>query len=89
MDEKKNSSVHDKKSAEFLFNYSWKGKSREQIIKEMDLADYEQEYLDTAMRGLAEEGNYSGFDLDRRILLLIDMNEDDDDFDPNDAVYIR
>ncbi|MES1051408.1 hypothetical protein FOA24_19170 [Bacillus thuringiensis] len=89
MDEKTNNSVHDKKSAEFLFKYSWKGKSREQIIEEMELADYEQKYLGAAMKELEKEGMYTGFDLGRRILLLIDINEDGDEFDPDDAVYIR
>ncbi|MEB9694870.1 MULTISPECIES: hypothetical protein [Bacillus cereus group] len=81
--------MENKKSIDFLSDYSWKGKDREQIIKEMELEDYEQKYLNQAMKELAAEGKYTGYDLDRRILLLIDMHEDEDDFDEDDVVYIR
>ncbi|MCM3202693.1 hypothetical protein [Bacillus cereus] len=81
--------MENKKSIDFLSDYSWKGKDREQIIKEMELEDYEQKYLNQAMKELAAEEKYTGYDLDRRILLLIDMHEDEDDFDEDDVVYIR
>jgi uncharacterized protein (UPF0335 family) len=81
--------MENKKSIDFLSDLSWKGKDREQIIKEMELEDYEQKYLNQAMKELAAEGKYTGYDLDRRILLLIDMHEDEDDFDEDDVVYIR
>ncbi|WP_242309688.1 hypothetical protein [Bacillus thuringiensis] len=84
-----NNKIENKKSIDFLLNYSWRGKDREQIIKEMELEDYEQKYLDQAIKELAAEGKYTGYDLDRRILLLIDMHEDEDDFDEDDVVYIR
>ncbi|WP_257208215.1 hypothetical protein [Bacillus thuringiensis] len=41
-----NNKIENKKSIDFLSNYSWRGKDREQIIKEMELEDYEQQYLD-------------------------------------------
>src|SRR5689334_829207 len=75
------------KSADFLCNYSWEEKTKEQIIQEMKLVDYEVEYLDQAMEGLKKENLYSGMDLDRRILLLIDMEEEEDDFDEDDVLY--
>ncbi|WP_434180336.1 hypothetical protein [Bacillus thuringiensis] len=84
-----NNKIENKKSIEFLSDYSWKGKDREQIIQEMGLEDYEQKYLDQAMQELVAEGKYTGYHLDRRILLLIDMHEDEDDFDEDDVVYIR
>ncbi|MEF7637798.1 hypothetical protein [Bacillus thuringiensis] len=84
-----NNKIENKKSIDFLSDYSWKGKDREQIIQEMELEDYEQKYLDLAMQELVAEGKYTGYHLDRRILLLIDMHEDDDDFDEDDVVYIR
>ncbi|WP_193217122.1 MULTISPECIES: hypothetical protein [Bacillus cereus group] len=76
------------KSVEFLYNYCWKGKTREQIIQEMELVDYEIEYLDQAMEELKKENLYNGWDLDRRILFLIDM-EEEDDFDENDVLYMN
>ncbi|WP_176545977.1 hypothetical protein [Bacillus thuringiensis] len=76
------------KSVEFLCNYCWKGKTREQIIQEMELVDYEIEYLDQAMEELKKENLYNGWDLDRRILFLIDM-EEEDDFDENDVLYMN
>lgn len=89
MSGKEKKQVSYKKSADFLFNYSWKGKARKQIIEEMELKDYEQEYLEKAMKELEIEQLYTGFDLDRRILVLIDMDEEDDDFDEDDVIYIR
>ncbi|WP_255300725.1 hypothetical protein [Bacillus cereus] len=41
--------MKNKKSAEFLLNYSWEGKTKGQIILEMELPDYEQGYLEDAM----------------------------------------
>lgn len=38
------------KNAEFLLNYSWKGKSKKQIISDMQLDTDEQRYLDEAMK---------------------------------------
>ncbi|MFF1291262.1 hypothetical protein ACFVXR_27840 [Bacillus thuringiensis] len=84
-----NNKIENKKSIDFLSDYSWKGKDREQIIHEMELEDYEQKYLDQAMQELVAEGKYTGYHLDRRILLLIDMHEDEDDFDEDDVIYIR
>lgn len=84
---KKNNEVSYIKSAEFLCNYCWKGKMREQIIQEMELVNYEIEYLGQAMEELKKENLYSGMDLDRRILLLIDMEEEEDDFDEDDVLY--
>lgn len=84
-----NNKIENKKSIDFLSDYSWKGKDREQIIQEMELEDYEQKYLDQAIQELVAEGKYTGYHLDRRILLLIDMHEDEDDFDEDDVVYIR
>lgn len=77
------------KSAEFLFNYSWKGKTKEQIIEKMKLVDYESNYLEQAMNELEKERAFTGFDLTRRIYLLMDLNEKDDGFDENDVEYIR
>lgn len=61
------------KSADFLLNYSWEGKSKEQIIQEMDLPDYEQEYVDAAMQELAPQGKFTGMDLDCFILYQLDL----------------
>ncbi|MTT30936.1 hypothetical protein GMB86_02765 [Terrilactibacillus sp. BCM23-1] len=36
-------------SSEFLFNYSWEGKSKEQIILDMALSEMEQSVLDHAL----------------------------------------
>ena len=75
------------KSAEFLCAYSWEGKTKEQIIKEMALPDYEQVYLEDAMRELAPQKKFTGWDLDRYILQRLDM-EEDDDFDPDDVIFL-
>ncbi len=84
-----NNKIENKKSSAFLSNYSWKGRDRKQIIEEMELEDYEQKYLDQAMKELIQEEKYSGFELDRRIMLLFEMNEEEDDgFDENDAEYM-
>ncbi|MBE3569054.1 MAG: hypothetical protein IMW92_02725 [Bacillales bacterium] len=86
-DYKKNLPAY-KKSSHFLFSYSWKGKTKEQIIIEMGLLDYEQVYLDDAMKELARRNQFSGYDLDRYILQRLDM-EEEDDFDPNDVIYLE
>ncbi|RKI18874.1 hypothetical protein D7V71_29840 [Bacillus thuringiensis] len=81
--------MENKKSSAFLSNYLWKGKDRKQIIEEMELEDYEQKYLDQAMEELIQEEKYNGFELDKRIMLLFEMNEEEDDgFDENDAEYM-
>lgn len=73
----------------FLFKYLWEGKAKEQIIEEMQLQDYEQEYLEEAMKQLEQEKDFSGFELIRRIDLLIDMNTEEEDFDEDDFEPIR
>ncbi|MFF2241663.1 hypothetical protein ACFVUU_26480 [Bacillus thuringiensis] len=84
-----NNKIENKKSSAFLSNYLWKGKDRKQIIEEMELEDYEQKYLDQAMKELIPEEKYNGFELDKRIMLLFEMNEEEDDgFDENDAEYM-
>lgn len=84
-----NNKIENKKSSAFLSNYSWKGKDRKQIIEEMDFEDYEQKYLDQAMKELIQEEKYNGFELDKRVMLLFEMNEEDDGgFDENDAEYM-
>ncbi|WP_259457368.1 hypothetical protein [Bacillus thuringiensis] len=84
-----NNKIENKKSSAFLSNYLWKGKDRKQIIEEMELEDYEQKYLDQAMEELIQEEKYNGFELDKRIMLLFEMNEEEDDgFDENDAEYM-
>ncbi|MDA2067862.1 hypothetical protein ACFVXR_27830 [Bacillus thuringiensis] len=84
-----NNKIENKKSSAFLSNYLWKGKDRKQIIEEMELEDYEQKYLDQAMKELIQEEKYNGFELDKRIMLLFEMNEEEDDgFDENDAEYM-
>lgn len=69
--------MKNKKSAEFLLNYSWEGKTKEQITLEMELPDYEQEYLEDAMNELGPKGKYSGMDLDSYFVLRMAMDEDD------------
>lgn len=64
------------KSADFLCEYTWKGKTKEQIIHEMALPDYEQELLDEAMGYCGVEEKFLGIDLDRQILFLLDLGED-------------
>lgn len=63
------------KTSDFLEEYSWKGKAREQIIQEMALPDYEQELLEEAMGYCGAKGEYSGIELDRHILLLLDLGD--------------
>lgn len=78
------------KTGEFLFAYSWEGKSRGGIIQEMALPDFEIEFLDVALKELKMEKNvdYSGMALDRRIMRKYDESIDDD-FDEYDVVYIE
>lgn len=78
------------KSANFLLNYSWKGKTKEQIIEEMKLLSYEQAYLDDAMKELAPQGKYAGMDLDEYFVLRMAMNEEDvEPFDDDDIIFER
>ncbi|MEV2910491.1 hypothetical protein ABNF65_18200 [Paenibacillus larvae] len=76
------------KSAEFLVSYNWKGKCKDQIIQEMALPDYEQEYLDDAMKELAPKEKFTGMDLDEYFVLRMAMDEDDiGDIDDDDTIY--
>lgn len=58
------------KTSEFLVNYSWEGKTREEIIFDMAMPDYEVRHLDEAMKMMEQEGNYKAIDLDRLIMYL-------------------
>lgn len=78
-------SVAWSKSADFLCNYSWEGKTKEQIIEEMVLPEYEIEYLDDAVKELAPQGKFTGMDLDHYILMRLDMEEEP--FDEDDVLY--
>ena len=77
------------KTSDFLLLYSWKGKTKEQIIYEMALPEYEQEYLEEAMQSLAKRNEFSGMELDRLILHLIDLDAPVDEFDPDEVVFIE
>lgn len=75
------------KTGEFLCHYSWKGKTREQIIYDMALPDYEQKHLDEALGYCGARGEYLGIELDDHIVLLMNMNTppvdpDEDDDEP-------
>ncbi|RFA33847.1 hypothetical protein CAI16_13410 [Virgibacillus dokdonensis] len=65
------------KTSDFLLNYSWKGKTKEQIIHEMALPKYEQKYLDESMKELEKKDMYRGMELDRLILRKLDEDTDD------------
>lgn len=56
------------KTSDFLLKYSWKGKTREQIIFDMALPDYEIKQLDQAMEIMKRQDNYLAIDLDRLIM---------------------
>jgi len=77
------------KTSDFLLAYSWEGKSKETIIEEMALPDFEQEYLDEAMQHLKNQNNFSGMALDRFILKRLDEDETPDEFDSNDIIFIE
>ncbi|ENQ3081194.1 hypothetical protein ACEOWG_004558 [Bacillus cereus] len=78
------------KSADFLCNYSWEGKTKEQIIKEMALPDYEQKYLEDGMKELASQGKFTGMDLDGYFVLRMAMDEEDvDPIDDDDILFFR
>lgn len=77
------------KSAEFLLNYSWKGKTKEQIISDMRLDTDEQRYLDEAMKYNENKEDYSGMALDRYILQKLDEEDEEDDFDQNNTIFIH
>ncbi|HEK9104046.1 TPA: hypothetical protein SUB30_005620 [Bacillus pseudomycoides] len=49
------------------------------------LFDYELEYLDDTMKKLARQGKFTEMDLDRHILMRLDMEEEP--FDEDDALY--
>ncbi|WP_099303266.1 hypothetical protein [Bacillus sp. Marseille-P3800] len=68
--------------------YNWKNKNKEQIIREMALPDYDQKYLDEAIRFNAEKNDYSGMSLDRYILRKLD-EEEEDDFNEDEAIFIK
>lgn len=76
------------KSAEFLVAYNWKGKSKDQIIQEMALPDYEQEYLDDAIKELTPKEKFTGMDLDEYFVLRMAMDEEDiGEIDDDDTIY--
>lgn len=77
------------KTSDFLLNYSWKGKSKETIINEMALPDFEQVYLDEAIKYLTNQNDFSGISLDRFILKRLDEEEEADEFNPNDIIFIE
>lgn len=58
------------KTSEFLVNYNWEGKTKEEIIYDMAMPEYEIRHLDQAMELLECEGNYQAIDLDRLIMYL-------------------
>lgn len=77
MENPKNDPSANSKTAEFLLSYSWKGKSKEQIIQEMFLPDYEQIYVEAGMKELSLQGKFTGMDLDRFIVHQLDMEDED------------
>ena len=77
MENPKNDPSANSKTAEFLLNYCWEGKSKEQIIQEMFLPDYEQEYVEAAMKELSPKGKFTGMDLDSFIVQQLDMEDED------------
>ena len=90
MENPKNDPSDNSKTAEFLLNYCWEGKSKEQIIQEMFLPDYEQEYVEAAMKELSPKGKFTGMDLDSFIVQQLDMEDEDigSVHDP-DIVYLE
>ncbi|WP_121639540.1 hypothetical protein [Virgibacillus sp. Bac330] len=77
------------KTSDFLLNYSWKGKTKEQVIYEMALPDYEQDYLEEAMEKLTKKDEFSGMALDNFILRRLDEDEEEEEFDPDEVLYIK
>lgn len=77
------------KTSDFLLAYSWEGKSKKEIINEMALPDFEQEYLDEAMDFLKKKKDFSGMSLDRYILQRLDEDEEPDEFNPDDVIFIE
>lgn len=79
------------KTSDFLLAYSWEGKSRETIIEEMALPNFEIEFLDEALAELERQGNqdYSGMTLDCMIMRKFDDSIVLDDFDPAVAEYVE
>lgn len=58
------------KTSGFLLHYNWKGKTKEQIIYDMALPEYEVKHLDRALKLMEAQGNYQAIDLDRLIMWL-------------------
>lgn len=78
------------KSAEFLLEYCWKGKTKEQIIVEMDLPDYEQVFLDAAINELTPLGKFTGMDLDQFIVQRLDEEDEDiGELNDPDIIYLK
>ena len=77
MENPKNDPSDNSKTAEFLLNYRWEGKSKEQIIQEMFLPDYEQVYVERGMKKLSPQGKFTGMDLDQYIVRQLDMEDED------------
>ncbi len=77
MENPKNDPSANSKTAGFLLNYCWEGKSKEQIIQEMFLPDYEQKYVEAAMKELSLKGKFTGMDLDSFIVQQLDMEDED------------
>lgn len=69
------------KTGEFLLHYSWKGKSKEQIIHEMALPDYEQKHFNEAIKYCSVKEEYSGIELDGYIVHLMNVNTPPVDLD--------
>ena len=55
----------------------------------MALPDFEQEYLDEAMEFLNKGEDFSGMTLDRYILRRLDEDEETDDFDEDEVVFLK
>ncbi|WP_242230084.1 hypothetical protein [Bacillus cereus group sp. BfR-BA-01329] len=90
MKSNENSPFEHKKSASFLLAYSWEGKSKEQIIEEMELNEIEQKYVEDAMKELAPKGKYTGMDMDAYIVMRLAMDEDDvGPLDDDDIIYLN
>lgn len=77
------------KTSDFLINYIWKGKSREEIIHDMALPDYEQKHLDKALEYCEKREEYTGIELDSHIVLLMNMNTPPVDIDLDEVVFIE
>lgn len=67
------------RTLDFLEKYSWRQKELEKVAADMayESGELEYKYLSQAMKELSQEEKYSGFDLDSKIVRLIEMNEDE------------